>query len=70
MASALQVDTRPMLEQQAHHGMITQLRSHHDRRAGLRAAQVDAGTALQQLLHHAQLPIRHGHVQQTEPVLV
>eukprot|EP00964_Phaeocystis_antarctica_P107303 scaffold72053_cov63-Phaeocystis_antarctica.AAC.8 len=66
--SALLVDARLVLKQQAHHGVLARHRSHYDSGDVPGTAQVDAGTTLQQLLCHAQLPIRHGHVQQ--PVTV
>eukprot|EP00964_Phaeocystis_antarctica_P036903 scaffold21068_cov66-Phaeocystis_antarctica.AAC.7 len=67
--SALQVDTRLVLEQQARHGVLAHRRSHHKSGDVRGAAQVDAGTALQQFLRHAQAPTLRGCVQQPEPVL-
>eukprot|EP00964_Phaeocystis_antarctica_P041091 scaffold23492_cov65-Phaeocystis_antarctica.AAC.1 len=68
--SVLQVETRLVLEQQAHHGVLTLRRRYHESGAALGAAQVDASTALQQLLRHAQAPTTRGQVQQPEPVHV
>eukprot|EP00964_Phaeocystis_antarctica_P032588 scaffold18451_cov73-Phaeocystis_antarctica.AAC.4 len=67
--SVLQVDTRLVLEQQAHQGVLAHRRTHHESGAPLGAAQVDVGTALQQLVSHAQLPTSRGRVQQPVPVL-
>eukprot|EP00964_Phaeocystis_antarctica_P002241 scaffold1159_cov68-Phaeocystis_antarctica.AAC.4 len=61
------VDNRLVLEQQAHYGVLALRRSHNESGAALGAAQVDAGTALQQLIRHAQLPTMRGRVQQPDP---
>ena len=60
---ALQVDACVVLEQQAHHGDLALHRSRHESGAAARTAQVDAGTALQQLLRYVQLPTTRGDVQ-------
>eukprot|EP00964_Phaeocystis_antarctica_P024397 scaffold13667_cov68-Phaeocystis_antarctica.AAC.11 len=64
------VDARLVLEQQAHHGVLALRRSRHESGAVIDATQVDAGTALQQLLRHMQAPSSSGRVQQPAPVLV
>eukprot|EP00964_Phaeocystis_antarctica_P109852 scaffold74268_cov74-Phaeocystis_antarctica.AAC.3 len=64
------VHARPVLEQQAYHGVLASSRSQHESGAVHGTAQVDTGTALQQLLRHAQLPTFRGRVQQPAPVPV
>eukprot|EP00964_Phaeocystis_antarctica_P032587 scaffold18451_cov73-Phaeocystis_antarctica.AAC.3 len=68
--SVLQVDARLVLEQQAYHGILTHRRRHHESCATPGVAQFHAGTALQQLLRHAQAPTLRGRMQQPAPVLV
>eukprot|EP00964_Phaeocystis_antarctica_P002234 scaffold1158_cov66-Phaeocystis_antarctica.AAC.4 len=63
------VDARLVFEQQVHHRVLADSRSHYESGRVLGCAQVDAGTALQQLLSHAQAPTRRGRVQQPERVL-
>eukprot|EP00964_Phaeocystis_antarctica_P002235 scaffold1158_cov66-Phaeocystis_antarctica.AAC.5 len=53
-----------MLEQQTHRGVMAIRHSNNESSGFLVPVQVDAGTALQQLRHHAQVPTTRGRVQQ------